>query len=297
MAGTKHRAARAAVATAAALTLAGAGLMTAPVASAANNGTVLHVAVAKHRLYVDGPKSFPAGRVRIALEATQRDDGVDVIRLHRGYSWHDYVSDLKTAFSNLFAPNGDKQKGLKALNHAIRHITSYGGLYAPKNGVRNATLLLNRPSNRYVIYDDSSDLPRHPVRLTVGVPAGPQLLPATETTVIAKTNRRWGGDNVLPAKGNITFKNKSTESPHFLSLQHVKEGTTRKQVIESFSSNQQPDFVLPGSQDSDFLSYNQQMTLHLRLPAGEYAEMCFFPDPKTGEPHAIMGMVRMVHLK
>jgi hypothetical protein len=32
------------------------------------------------------------------------------------------------------------------------------------------------------------------------------------------------------------------------------------------------------------------------LPAGDYAEMCFFPDLKTGMPHAMMGMVRIVHL-
>jgi hypothetical protein len=25
--------------------------------------------------------------------------------------------------------------------------------------------------------------------------------------------------------------------------------------------------------------------------------MCFFPDPKTGDPHAFMGMVRIVHLR
>jgi hypothetical protein len=32
------------------------------------------------------------------------------------------------------------------------------------------------------------------------------------------------------------------------------------------------------------------------LPAGDYAEVCFFPDLETGMPHAFMGMVRIVHL-
>jgi hypothetical protein len=39
------------------------------------------------------------------------------------------------------------------------------------------------------------------------------------------------------------------------------------------------------------------MNFHIHLPPGTYAVMCFFPDPKTGDPHAFMGMVRIVHLK
>jgi hypothetical protein len=33
------------------------------------------------------------------------------------------------------------------------------------------------------------------------------------------------------------------------------------------------------------------------LPKGEYVEVCFFPDPKTGMPHAYMGMIGTVTLK
>jgi len=92
------------------------------------------------------------------------------------------------------------------------------------------------------------------------------------------------------------FKNVSTESPHLLVLLHVKEGTTRKQFINGLQGNRQPDFVLPGDQSLELLSTNHAQVVQLHLPAGLYAEMCFFPDPKTGMPHAFMGMVRMVHV-
>jgi len=49
--------------------------------------------------------------------------------------------------------------------------------------------------------------------------------------------------------------------------------------------------------DTDVLSPGQSQTLTYTLPKGTYAEMCFFPDLKTGMPHAAMGMVRIVHLK
>jgi hypothetical protein len=100
----------------------------------------------------------------------------------------------------------------------------------------------------------------------------------------------------LPAKGTITFSNTATNSPHFLVLQHVKEGTTRQQVIKALNSNGAPGFILKESLGTDVVSPGHSQTLTYTLPAGEYVEMCFFPDLQTGMPHALMGMVRVVHL-
>lgn len=293
----RRRTTRAAVTAATAAALVGAGLAATPVASAAPAGTVIRVAITDHGMYIDGPTTFPAGRVHLSIDASGKDRGIEILQLHPGYTWPDFRSDLKVAFSNLFAPDGHKKKGLRHLNHAINNITAVGGLYAHDGQARHGVVMVHNPGGRYVLFDDSGELPKHPVFLTVTTASGPQVLPATDAKVVAKTNRRFGGDDVLPADGNITFVNKSTESPHFLSLQHVKEGTTRKQVLDSFQSNSRPDFVLKGSQDLDVLSTDQRMTVHLHLPPGQYAEMCFFPDPETGDPHAFMGMIRMVHLK
>ena len=39
------------------------------------------------------------------------------------------------------------------------------------------------------------------------------------------------------------------------------------------------------------------MTVDYDLPPGQYVVMCFFPDPKMdGMPHALMGMLEMIHL-
>jgi hypothetical protein len=100
---------------------------------------------------------------------------------------------------------------------------------------------------------------------------------------------------VLPHNGTITFENNSTESPHFLVLQQVKDGTTRKQAIAALQSNG-PGPFLRHEQASDVVTYGHAMNMHVHMPAGTYAEMCFFPDPQTGMPHALMGMVRIVHL-
>ena len=270
-----------------------------PLAPAAtSSGTVLHVAITDNALYLDGPTTFPAGRVSVTLEDAKSKGGAAIAigRLATGYHWKDLRSDVRTFGQNLFGPGGNKKKGLKALNHAIDHLTNYGGIGAQKGDTARGTLLLPG-AGTYVLLDDSGNLPKRPHWLTVTSPAGPQTLPAADGSVVAKTNKRFGGDSTLPAKGTINFTNDSTESPHFLSLVHVKKGTTRKDVIDSFQSNGPPSFVLPGELDTDFLTSGQSMNVHVHLPAGTYAEMCFFPDPKTGMPHAMMGMVRIVHLK
>jgi hypothetical protein len=296
MRGIKGRSTRAAIATLSATTFVLGGLVVAPTATAAEAGTVLRVAITSNGMYLDGPTTFPAGRVKLFVDAAGNDRGAEIIRLHRGYSFKDFRADLKKAFSNLFAPDGDTDKGLKALNRALDNTTIYGGLYSPDGLVRHGTLMLKRPSDRYVLFDDSGNLPKRPIHLTVTDPAGPQTLPTTEATVRARTGARFGGDTALPARGNITFRNKATDSPHFLVLQHVKKGTTRKDVLDSFESDSPPDFVLPGEQETDVVGPGHAMTVKLHLPKGYYAEMCFFPDPETGAPHAFMGMVRIVHL-
>jgi len=263
-----------------------------------SSGTVLHVAITDKHLYVDGPTTFPAGQVKVSLEnAKSKGDAIfSLLALAPGHTFKGFQDDLKVAFENLFAPNGNKKKGLKYLNKVLSYATGYGGVGAHQGKTRNGTLLL--PSaGTYILADDSGQLPKRPQFLHVTSPVGPQTLPTSEATVTAQTNRRFGGDTVLPANGTITFQNDSTESPHFLVLQQVKPGTTRKQVIQALQSNSGPGPFLNDEQDVDLVSGGHAMNVHVHLPKGTYAEMCFFPDPKTGMPHAFMGMVRIVKLK
>lgn len=288
------------LAAAAATGLAVAGLpnaQAAQVAPAASSSVpALHVAITDKGFYVDGPSSFPAGRLQVSFDnaRTKAESETEVFQLASGYHWADLRSDFKTMATNLFAPHGDTKKGLKALNHLIGNLTAFGGFDVMAGKSAHGTLLLPNPGT-YVIFNDSS-VPKNPHWLTVTAPVGPQTLPKADGNVVAMTNRRFGGDTTLPAKGTINFTNNSTESPHFLNLQRVKPGTTRKQVIEALQGNGPVPF-LNGVAGTDALTTGQSMNVHVHLPAGTYAEMCFFPDPKTGMPHAFMGMVRIVKLK
>ncbi len=265
-------------------------------ASSSSSTPSLRVAITDKGFYVDGPKTFPAGRVHVSLDnaRAKKEAEVEVLQLGAGYRWTELRSDYKTMVTNLFAPHGNKKKGLKALNHIIDNVKFFGGYDVMAGKSAHGTLLLPAAGS-YVLFNDSSSL-RNPHWLTVTSPQGPQTLPPADANVVAKTTRRFGGSTTLPAKGLIHFTNESTESPHFLNLQQVKPGTTRKDVISALQGNGPPPF-LDGVAGTDTLSTGQSMDLRVHLPAGTYAEMCFFPDPKTGDPHAFMGMVRIVRLK
>jgi hypothetical protein len=112
-----------------------------------------------------------------------------------------------------------------------------------------------------------------------------------------KNQNRFGGSKVLPARGTITVVNHNVTSPHFLVMLHVKKGTTRKQILQGLESPNPPSFALPGGIGTDALSMGQSQTLSYSIPKGSYAQLCFFPDPTTGIPHAFMGMIRLVTVK
>jgi hypothetical protein len=256
----------------------------------------LKATIQNGKLAVVGSKTFPAGRLNVSLTAVDKESEIAVVTLHKGYTFQNLRHDI-AAFGASFDQNGQpSQSGLRHLRHVFANVTAYGGLDVPKGKTLAATLLIPRRAGETVIFNDSGNLPAQKKDLTVTAASGPQTLPATGDRVVAMTDKRFGGDTTLPAKGKITFRNISTESPHLLVMQHVQEGTTRKQVIASLTANTPPAFVRPGSEGTDFLSEGQAQTLQTKLPAGEYALMCFVPDPQTGVPHALMGMVRMVHL-
>jgi hypothetical protein len=256
----------------------------------------LKVTISKH-LKLTGPRSFQAGRVKLSLKAVGNEREVEVVSFKHGYTFKDLRADL-LAFGESEGQNGPTKAGLRHLNHAVNHTHLYGGLDTVPGSPEKAVLTLPK-AGTYYLYNDSGNLPADAKKLTVSGPEANRAKPKSSATVKAISAKRFRGATTLPAHGTITFKNVSTNSPHFLDLLHVKQGTTRKQVIDFLNSGSQaePPFGLNGQAGTDVVGEGQSQTLSYKLPKGEYIELCFFPDLQTGMPHALMGMVRVVHLK
>jgi hypothetical protein len=249
---------------------------------------------ASQTMTVQGPRKVSAGRVAISLHAVGGEAEVGVVRIKKGHTFKE-ASGLFAAFGQSAGPNGPTPAGLADLRKVVKIVTFFGGLDSGSGARVHGTVVLPK-AGTYLVLNDSNG-PSDPTKLKVTAKAGHRTAPKSTATVRTLNTKRFAGSLVLPAKGTITFKNTATNSPHFLLLQHVKAGTTRKQVIQDFSSNGKPKSVLQDGVGTDVLSPGHAQTLSYNLPKGDYAEACFFPDLQTGMPHAFMGMVRIVHLK
>lgn len=251
------------------------------------------VTASKGSFNVTGPRRFSAGRVNLKLVAVKGEQEFAIARLHKGYTLSDLKHDFATYAQSQQNPT---PAGMKALRRVVHHTTFVGGLDSGTgHNTVSGSVVLGMAST-YYLFDDQQGPGAGPIiTLHVTAKAGSRTAPAVSAVQRAITAKRFRGTTHLPANGTIEFKNDSTNSPHFMFLQHVKKGTTRKQVIKSFKSNG-PGPELPGAAGTDVVFMGHAMTLSYNLPPGDYAEMCFFPDLKTGMPHAFMGMVRIVHL-
>jgi hypothetical protein len=255
----------------------------------------LHATISKHGLKLKGDRSIEASRVTVSLKAKGKERELAIAKFKKGYSFKALVRD-ETYFFKHGGGNGQPtKKALARLHRAIKLTTFAGGLDGQPGSLSKETLVMTK--GKYVIYNDTN-IPSQPQTITVTGATHHAKAPKTSGTVFMKKNQnRFGGSKVLPAKGTITVVNHNVNSPHFLAMLHVKKGTTRKQVEEGLQSPNPPSFALPGGTGTDALSMGQSQTLSYSIPKGTYAELCFFPDPKTGIPHAFMGMIRIVTVK
>lgn len=252
----------------------------------------------KH-LKVSGPTTFKTGRIDVSIRAVGGERELSIASFKKGYSFKALVADEK-AFAKDVDKNGQETRaGIKLLDHALAKTTFYGGLDATEGQHESASVVLPKAGDYYMWNDDN--VPTDPVKLTATGPVVKRAVPAFTATVTGTSADKFGGDKVLPAKGTIRFKDTtkgSMKSPHFLELVHVKKGTTRKDILNFFQNGHgAPSFALKGSAGTDSVNPGLAQTLTYHLHKGTYAELCFFPDPKTGIPHALMGMIGIVTLK
>lgn len=234
-----------------------------------------------------GPTTFRPGRVAFTVKSKSHSATLGFAHFHKGYSFKHFRSDL-----------GKMDKGdMSGLKNAIRHTDFYGGYGVTPTGTMSGTVVLPK-AGKYTLYNFGGRLPEKVLTLTAKGTPQKRTAPRSDGAIKALDGERWGGSSTLPHRGTLTLRNAATDSPHFLNLIQVKPGTTKKDIDDYFQSGSQdpPDFYVAEAGSTEVLSPGQSMTWDYRLPAGTYATLCWFPDPKTGMPHAMMGMTRVIEL-
>jgi hypothetical protein len=260
----------------------GASASGAPTASRAAAMPHIAATLTKKTIRLKGTDGLRPGRVKLSVKGR---GVVEFAMFDRGYDAADFVRDI-----NKYGAKND----IKALKRAVKNTTILGGI----SGGGTGTIVLPRAGS----YTPFSIGERGLVTgrdLVVRGAKRSSKTPKVDGKIIGKVGPSFGGSSSMPAKGRFAFKNKADE-PHFVVMQQVAEGTTTDTVLQFLQTDDgsaPPPWALPAGLTTGTLSPGRSMTVDYDLPPGQYVVMCFFPDPEMhGMPHALMGMLRMIHL-
>jgi len=263
------------------LTLTGAVAVGAGAADAATINQVVIRVSAEHMTFSTGNTIRPGTYTFKVVSADGKDHTVQILRLHRGYTKQQAMTDVNKAFS------GD----VAAVRRVDTRITWRGGAEAHRSPGWFATTLF---PTQYWVVDQNGNAAR---RLFVtGQSRGGSRPPASGQ--LTAFSYGFGTSGRLPANGWVKLYNQS-DQPHFFVFQHVRQGTTDRQVRQFLASGSQanPPWALRSNTSSAVMSPTTGETMHLALPAGEYMVACWWPDDDTGMPHALMGMWKLIQLR
>ena len=222
-----------------------------------------------------------AGRVTFTVHS-KGEHTLQIARLHSGYTLQQANADINAGFGGNAA----------AIRRADSHVTFYGGSTGSTHKPGRFTVFLRAGKYLAVNFDNGAS---KAFTVTGKVVSRKKV---RATSKIKMVTYGFDINSVISRKGEMRLTNVS-DQPHFLVLQRVKQGTTRKQVAAAFTSesNSEPKFFLKGGTSTGVLSAFYNQTFQYKLPAGKYVAACFWPDSKTGMEHAQMGMFKLVQLR
>jgi uncharacterized cupredoxin-like copper-binding protein len=128
--------------------------------------------------------------------------------------------------------------------------------------------------------------------LEVTEPATAGELPEGDAEVAAKDFSFEPPDRLSAGTQTVTLTNDGPQ-PHEAALVRLNEGTTVEDIQAIIASGEPPSGPPPwvSAGGSTAIMPGDQTTMTLELQAGEYAFVCFVPDPASGKPHIDLGMI------
>jgi hypothetical protein len=227
--------------------------------------------------------SVRAGRLMFKVVAVGGSHTLQIARLHPGYELDQAGADIEKAFG------GD----VDAIKRVDEGISFRGG--APARPKEPGWFSVTLKAGRYVLFDQDGNAVNF---LDVHGTVAPRRHVHSDGRVTTFTYGFGNRPTRLPASGWLTMRNQS-DQPHFVSMLRVKPGTTARDVRRYIASGAQdnPSWALKANTDSGVISPGSKEVLKVDLPAGRYVLACFWPDSKTGMPHFMMGMWKLVTLR
>ena len=213
---------------------------------------------------------------------------LQVLRLKKGYSLTDAFGDFAAAFPNNAPPD------VAAVRRIDRNVVFYGGMEAVKGSHNQWAVNIDHRGKYYVVNLDKNTLTtfkakgKHQKR----------SMPSADGRLNIAPGNVWKPGKHNAHKGWMNTTNRAAE-PHFADVEHVKKGTTRKEVLDFFMNpTGPPTFIAKdgAATDTGVISPGHTFRWKYSLPKGTYFSACFWPSKVDGTPHAFMGMVDVFKL-
>ncbi len=128
--------------------------------------------------------------------------------------------------------------------------------------------------------------------LEVTEPATTGEVPEGDTELVAKDFSFEPPTGLAAGTQTVTLTNEGPQ-PHEAALVRLNEGTTVDDVMAILASGEPPSGPPPWTSagGSTAIMSGDRTTMTLELAAGDYAFVCFVPDPATGKAHIELGMI------
>jgi hypothetical protein len=218
-----------------------------------------------------GPKSVEGGVVRVRFSNEAKDDhGVQL----------GYVDEGRTPQEGLRAGVawGDEGKALPDWVHL------QGGVGSIRPGTTQS-VTQELPAGRYFAVDIDSNATAYFEVTGGGGGEGPRA-PAT----IEASEYKFESSGLQSGKRQVLVDNIGSE-PHFVAAARIKPGKTIADVRRFIRTEKGDEPFAEGGFDTAIIDGGVKQTIEMDAQPGTYAFMCFIPDRKGGEPHAVKGMV------
>lgn len=251
-------------------------------ASAAAGAAALEVVATEYAFAM--PQTVAAGPTEITVRNDgQEDHQAQVARLNTGVTIDQFNAELQN-------PDPSAALGL---------VTLVGGPtgVAPGESVTTGSDLEPGP-HVFLCFLSGEDGVPHLAKgqiavLEVTEPAADGALPEGEMELTLQDFAFVGVDTLTAGQHTLTVTNDGPQ-PHEATIVKLADGVTVDALRGMFTATEPPpDGPPPFTSAGGIAGIAADMTatLDVDLEAGEYAWICFIPDPATGKAHAALGMI------
>jgi plastocyanin len=251
--------------------------------SASAGGEVGELEIEASDFAFEAPAETPAGVTRVTVNNTgQEEHQAQIVRLNEGNTFEDLTAALQQPDPSA----------------AFALFTFSGGPTGAVPGASVATTVDLQPgTHAFLCFIESPDGVPHLAKGMVaqlevtGTSTGGSL-PAGDAEVTLQDFAYVGLTTLTPGEHTVAVTNDGPQ-PHEATLVKLNEGTTAEQVVQFFTSSDPPSGPPPWTSAGGIaaIATGTSATMDVSVEAGEYAFICFVPDPASGRPHAALGMV------